>query len=172
MKCKSLCLAVLLAGLAGPALAQTPVSGTIKCPKSDDSKTVDVRDQAGHVLILEKGSCSWSVPSEIAGLKSTAYTGADTVEVAGAKSQARGYAVMTMDNGDKAYARFQGTGTTTKEGTLTGEGTWSYTGGTGKLKGLKGKGTYKISGTPDAGSEAQLEGEYSLPEPSATANKK
>jgi hypothetical protein len=37
MKCKSLALAVLLAGFAGSALAQTPVSGTLKCPKSDPS---------------------------------------------------------------------------------------------------------------------------------------
>jgi hypothetical protein len=56
-----------------------------------------------------------------------------------------------------------------KEGNLTGDGTWSFTGGTGKLKGLKGKGTYKDSGTPDGKLEAQLEGDYSLPAASATA---
>jgi hypothetical protein len=124
------------------------------------------------VLILEKGSCIWGAPLEMAGLKSTAYTGADTVEVAGPKALARGYAVMTMENGDKVYARYQGTGTTSKEGDLTGEGTWSFTGGSGKLIGLKGKGTYKLSGTPDGNSEAQLEGEYSLLGPGAAAKTK
>ena len=114
--------------------------------QTGQSKYLAVRrdgDKPGHVLILEKGTgspCTWSVPAEIAGLKSTEWNGADTVDVMGAKFQTRGYGVMTMENGDKAYARYQGAGTV-KEGVATSEGTWSYTGGTGKLKGLKGKGT-------------------------------
>jgi len=97
----------------------------------------------------------------MAGLKSTSITSADAVDVTGTKVQAQGYAVVTMENGDKAYARFQGTGNI-KEGAATGEGTWSFTGGTGKLKSIKGKGTYKTSGATGAG-ESQVEGEYSLP---------
>jgi len=116
------------------------------------------------VLILEKGSCVWSTPIEIAGLKSTADSGADTVDVTGAKGLARGYSVMTMENGDKAFVRWQATDTSTKEGTVTGDGIWSYTGGTGKLKGLKVKGTLKFSSAPDGTSESQIEGTYSLPE--------
>lgn len=116
------------------------------------------------MLILEKGSCVWSTPIEIAGLKSTADSGADTVDVTGAKGLARGYSVMTMENGDKAFVRWQATDTSTKEGTVTGDGIWSYTGGTGKLKGLKGKGTLKFSSAPDGTSESQIEGTYSLPE--------
>jgi len=163
---------VLLAAFAGSALAQTPVSGTIKCPKEDTSQSVEVGDQAGHVLILEKGSCSWNPSLEIAGLKSTGYTGADTFDLSGPRGQARGYAVITMENGDKVYARYQGTGGISKEGAFTGEGSWSFTGGTGKFKGLKGKGTYKSSREPNNGPEdAQLEGSYSLPEPSGAAKK-
>src|SRR5258706_4844423 len=139
MKFKSLAFVVLLAAFAGSALAQTPISGTLKCPKSEDTHTIEVGDHPGHLLIVEKGSCTWSVPSEIAGLKTTAWTGADTAEVTGANAPARGYGVTTMENGDKAYSRWQGTGTVAKEGTLTGEGTWSYTSGTGKLKAVKGK---------------------------------
>lgn len=165
MKCKSPALAVLLAAFASSALAQTPVSGTSKCPKSDVTQTVEVGDQPGHVLILEKGSCVWSAPVEMAGLKSTAFSGADTVDVTGAKGLSRGYSVMTMENGDKAFVHWQATGTMAKEGTVTGDGIWSYAGGTGKLKGLKGKGTFKFSTAPDGTSESQIEGTYSLPEP-------
>jgi hypothetical protein len=172
MKFRSLGFVVLLAAFAGSALAQTAISGTMKCPKSDDTKTVEVGDHPGHVLILEKGSCTWGTPLEMAGLKTTAWSGADTVEVTGAHSQARGYSVMTMENGDKAYVRWQGTGTSAKDGTLIGEGSWSYTGGTGKLKGVKGKGTYKISGATDGTSDVQVEATYSLPEPGAAAKKK
>jgi len=74
-----------------------------------------------------------------------------------------------MENDDKAYVRFQGM-STVKEGAFTGGGgTWSFIGGTGKLKGLNGKGTYKaLVATPGGAAENQGEGEYSLPEPSAT----
>ncbi len=171
MKYKSLGLTVLLAAFTASALAQNRVSGTLKCGKPDTQQSVEVGDRAGHMLILEKFSCTWSVPIEIAGLKSTAYTEADTFDVTGAKSQVRGYGVVTMENGDKAYVRGQGT-SNMKEGTLTAEGTWSITGGTGKLKGLKGKGTNKGSGPADGELQSQIEGEYSLPEASATSNKK
>jgi hypothetical protein len=172
MKYKSLGLTVLLAAFAGSALAQHQVSGTGKCGKPDTSQSIEVGDEAGHMLIIEKDSCTWSVPFEMAGLKSTTYTMAEAVDLTGAKSQDRGYAVITMENGDKAYVRFQGMSSVKKEGALTGEGTWSYTRGTGKLKGLKGKGTYKASRDPGGASESQIEGEYSLPEAGATAKKK
>ena len=172
MKRKSLGLAVLLAAFAGSALAQTQISGTSKCGKPDPSQPIEVGDQTGHMLVVEKGSCTWNLPIEMAGLKSTTYTVAESVDANGAKFQVRGYAVMAMDNGDKAYVRYQGMGTATKE-TSTGEGTWSYTGGTGKLKGLKGKGTFKTSqSSSEAGPETKVEGEYSLPEPGAAAKKK
>ena len=73
--------------------------------------------------------------------------------------------MVTMENGDKAFVRItNGAGTMPKDGRMTGEGSWVYTGGTGKLKGLTGKGTYKSSGTTD-NVEDQVEGEYSLPAP-------
>jgi hypothetical protein len=43
------------------------------------------------------------------------------------------------------------------------EGTWSFVGGTGKLKGLKGKGTYKGKYAADGTSTYEIEGEYELP---------
>jgi hypothetical protein len=168
MKYKSLGLTVLLTALAGSALAQTQVSGTLKCGKGGTDYNVEVGDHPGHVLMLTKGACTWTAPLEIAGLKSTAYSGAGTSEIDGPKAQERGYGVITMDNGDKAYARYQDTGTVTEGGkTITFEGTWSFTGGSGKLKGLKGKGTYKGS-VVDGEATDQIEGEYSLPGAGAT----
>jgi hypothetical protein len=165
MKYKSLGLTVLLVAFAGSALAQTQLSGTLKCGdnKGDIQNTVEVGDHPGHLLIVGKGTCTWSAPLEIAGLKSTAYTGASVTEVNGAKFQDRGYAVITMENGDKVYASNQDSGTTTeRDKASTYEGTWSFTGGTGKFKGTKGKGTYKGSGATDGITTAQIEGEYSL----------
>ena len=104
----------------------------------------------------------------MAGLKSTTYTMAESTDVTGAKFQDRGYIVMAMDNGDKVYVRFQGTGSITKEGALNGEGTWSYTRGTGKFKGVHGKGTWKSTEVPG---QSQVEGEYSLAESKPTSKK-
>jgi hypothetical protein len=164
MKYKSLGLTALLVALAGSALAQTQISGTLKCDsKPVTSQSIEVGDHPGHIMVLSKGSCTWTAPLEIAGLKSTAYSGAGVADVDGAKGQDRGYAVITMDNGDKAYARYQDTGTGPAGGTITFEGTWSFAGGTGKLKGLKGKGTYKGSTDPNTGTTDQIEGEYTLP---------
>jgi hypothetical protein len=171
MKYKSPGVAVLLAVFAASALAQTHVAGSMKCPKPEVSQNIEVGDHAGHMFVIEKGSCTWNVPFEIAGLKSITSIGADSVEVTGAKFEVRGYIVVSMDNGDKVYVRYQGMGSV-KDGVANGEGTWAYSGGTGKLKGLKGKGTYKGSGPPDGASESQVEGTYSLPEPSATVKKK
>src|SRR6266704_5506576 len=99
---------VLLAAFAGSALAQSKIFGTSKWCKPDTSQSIEVGDQAGHMLIIEKISCPPSVPFEMAGLKQTTSTTAETVDVTGAKFQEQGYGVISMDNGDKAYVRFQG----------------------------------------------------------------
>ena len=143
MKYKLLGLTVLLAAFAGSAVAQTQISATSKCAKPDASQSIEVGDHPGHTLVIEKATCTWNAPLEMAGLKSTGYTSADAVDVTGAKFQVRGYAVMTMDNGDKAYVRYQGAATATEQAG-TGEGTWSYTGGTGKLKRLRVKAPIRL----------------------------
>ena len=146
------------------ATAQTKTTGEGKCGKPEQQQSIDVGDRAGHALALVKFSCTWTTPYEIAGLKTKDYTGTVTSDVNGGKGQDHGYVVITMDNGDKAFVRFTGSGTNAKDGTTAGEGTWSYSGGTGKLRGLTGKGTYKSTGNAD-GAQDHVEGEYALPCP-------
>jgi hypothetical protein len=166
MKYKVFGLTVLLGAFAWSALAQTQVSGTLKCgdDKGDIQHTVEVGDHPGHVLMVGKGTCTWTAPIVIAGVKSITQTGASTTEVNGAKGQEKVYAVITMENGDKVFVHAQDTGTLTEGGkVITYAGTFSFTGGTGKFKGLKGKGTYKGSGNPESETTSQVEGEYTLP---------
>jgi hypothetical protein len=69
-----------------------------------------------------------------------------------------------MTTGDKCYSRSPWNTTTQKEGSppASGEDKWTIDGGTGKLKGIKGKGTLKWKMGPD-GKTIELEGEYELP---------
>ena len=157
-----------LLGCAALAVAQTKVSGTGKCGKADTQQAVEVGDRAGHVLVVAKNTCTWTTPLEVEGVKGKSYTAAVTSDASGTKGNDRGYVVVTMENGDKTFVRVQGTSTMTKEGAMeSGEGTWSYTGGTGKFRGITGKGTYKSKATGDGGVEDQVEGEYSMPAPKA-----
>jgi hypothetical protein len=68
-----------------------------------------------------------------------------------------------MANGDKYSVRYQGTSTAKDGAPPTISGTWNFTGGTGKLKGLTGKGTYKGKGNPDGGATFEVRGDQKLP---------
>lgn len=158
---------VLLIGLclAGFAAAQTKISGTGKCGKPEKQESIEVGDRPGHMLMMMQVSCAWTMPIEMAGVKAKSYTGSLVSDVSGQKATDRGYVVVTMENGDKAFVRInQGMSMMTKDGKpQSGEGTWMYTGGTGKFKGLTGKGTYKSKAASDGSVEDSVEGEYSLP---------
>ena len=100
---------------------------------------------------------------EIAELAAKDHESTDFVETSGNRMRDRGVAVGTMANGDKYFVGQQDT-TTMKQGAPpVTEGTWSYTGGTGMLKGIKGKGTYKGQANPDGTATFEVEGEYLLP---------
>ena len=92
-------------------------------------------------------------------------------DVTATRTVASGTGVATMENGDKTFSTFHGTANV-KDGKREDEhGTWSYTGGTGKFKGLKGKGTYKVTLNADGTSTVEVEGEYELAQAKATAKK-
>ena len=152
--------AVALAAAAG---AQTKTSGTVQCGKQDPQHAIEVGDKPGHMMGLGKSTCTWSTGMEIAGAKTKDGYSVAFSDSTGNKSSGHGIHVSTMDNGDKIYVKFQGS-STLKDGALqTDSGTWSYTGGTGKLKGIKGKGTYKGKGNADGGATYEIEGDYQLP---------
>jgi hypothetical protein len=158
-------LACTLLGITATiATAQSNIAGDGQCGKPDQQQAMEVGDRAGHALALVKFSCTWTTPLEMGGLKSKDYTGTVSSDVSGEKSQQRGYVVITMDNGDKAFVRFTGSGSTAKDGASSGGGTWLYIGGTGKLRGLTGKGTYKSTGNADS-TQDHVEGQYTLPPP-------
>jgi hypothetical protein len=158
---------VLLAAcaVAVPASAQMKIKGTETCPKPDTMQSVDVTDMPGHTLMVQKGSCTWSMPITLAGLKSVTSVNTSTTEGKGMNITEHGYDVGTMDNGDTYTAKYSGMILAAKDGTTTYKGTWVFVGGTGKLKGLKGGGTYKGSGAADGSGSVDVVGSYSVVKP-------
>jgi hypothetical protein len=154
-------LAALL--LAVPASAQTKVGGKVHCAKSDPEYSVEVGDKTGHVMALRKTACTWADGSqEIAGLKTKSGIDVATAEISGTTVRGSGYHTATMDNGDKYTVRISDTGAMNKDNTATVEGKWSFVSGTGKLKGIKGGGTYKGTVNADGTADVDVEGDYTL----------
>jgi hypothetical protein len=153
-------------GLVIPSIAaaQTKVSGTLSCAKPDPAYSIEVSDHAGHALALAKFACTWTKPVEVAGVASKDGTDVTTSDVHGTKDHTTGYHVSNMANGDKTFVRFSGIDTMTKDGKpVANEGTWSYIGGTGRFKGIKGKGTYKGKADANGNMVTEVVGEYTLP---------
>jgi hypothetical protein len=152
-------IVVVLSGTTA-VLAQTKFSSTLQCGKAGGSieqHAIEVGDYPNHSLLIDKSKCTFTKPIEIAGTQSKEEILTEFVEITGTKWRGHGYGFITWANGDKSYYSLQDSGIL-KDGEPSGEGTWNFTGGTGKLKGIKGKGTYK------PGKEAiEVEGEYELP---------
>ncbi len=138
-------------------VAQTKISGTNQCGKPDPKHIVQAGDRPDHTFAVMKVKCSWPKPLEIAGVQVKEEELTIFQEVTGSSGTDRTYVVATMANGDKLFVRAQGK-VVLKDGVVqSAEGTWSYTGGTGKFRGIKGKGTFKGNGTT-----TDVEGEYQL----------
>lgn len=162
MKKKTSLTFLIVLSLATVALAQNNISGSSKCGKPDEQHILEVGDHPNHSLMIVRSKCTWTKPLEIAGMqdKESLVTAFD--EISGNRSRGHGYVVDTMTNGDKAFVRFESSATLKDGVPQTAEGKWTYAGGTGKLKGLKGKGTHKCKGETE-GSTCDIEGEYTLP---------
>jgi hypothetical protein len=161
MKRAALVFLVVLA-LAALAAAQTKFSSTAQCGKADKEYKIEVGDRPGHAFTIAQGKCTYT-KGEIAGIQVKEWVGTGSDEISGNTARGRFSGLLTMANGEKAYVRGDGT-TTLKDGApQTGEGKWTFTGGDGKFKGLKGKGTYKVKPAADGTSTLEVEGEYELP---------
>jgi hypothetical protein len=154
-----------VSALATFAGAQTPMSGTEQCGKPAREHTLQIGDRPNHSFTIDQGKCTWVKPVRIAGIESKEGDYWELAETIGDHTRYRFYYVDTMANGDKAWYRGEGT-MTVKNGVLQSSAeTWNLVGGTGKLKGLKGKGTNTFkSAAADGTTTWDTVGEYRLPE--------
>ena len=139
--------------------AQTKVSGTAQCGKPDPMHIVPVGDRPEHSMAVEQFKCAWTKPMEIGADKSKDGVSTETAEITGNTSKAHGVHVATMESGDKFFVWYTGTGTSKDGAVVEVKGSWGFSRGTGKLKGIKGKGTYNCAPSGDS-LECKIEGDY------------
>jgi hypothetical protein len=161
MKRAALVFLVVLA-LAATAAAQNKFSGAGQCGKPDKDLKIDVGDRPGHGFMIAQGKCTWT-KGEIAGIQAKEEVWTGSSEVTGNTGRARWANVLTMANGEKVYGRGDGAVTLKDGAPQTEEGKWTFNSGTGKFKGIKGKGTYKCKFAADTTAACENEGEYELP---------
>src|SRR5712692_9966198 len=153
----SLCLFFLLTSIA---VAQTKISGTVKCGKSTIEHMVPVGARGNQSLGVTQGNCTWTKAWKIDGVAAKEGTGTSRVDADGDVAHNSGIYVDTMENGDKAIYHFQSTATTKNGQTQISGHKWQLEEGTGKLKGVKGQGTCKVTATPDGSQMYECTGEY------------
>jgi len=162
MRLKAIVTLLLMLLLAAVGQAQTKISGTAVCGKPDVHHMIDVGDRPGHSVMISQIKCKWSKPAEVGGVQDTEGVSTPVQDIRGNSANTIGYYVDSMANGDKLFVHYHGK-TALKDGQLeSDEGSWTYTGGTGKFKGIKGKGTYNGKAGPE-GVTYEVEGEYELP---------
>lgn len=171
MKLRLVCAMALVAmlasvGMASVASAQTKISGAHTCAKPPEAiGTSDAGDKPGHTMSLTKNTCQWTKPMEMEGEKTTDGTSIAFYDMTATRATNMGTYVGNTDAGDKYYVSFRDTGAVKNGKPEASKGTWSFTGGTGKLKGIAGKGTYTVTPGADGSAVVDVEGEYSIAAP-------
>lgn len=159
MKIHTALVSLLAIAFAAEVPAHEKISGTQQC-KAAAPTPVAIGDRPHHAFAIITAQCTWPTPIVMARMKTK--DGVDTVatEMSGDTATEQGYYVGTMENGDKFTVKFGGTARSKDGKPISSEGTWSFTDGEGKLKGLVGKGTYKGTANADGTITFQIEGDY------------
>ncbi len=160
MKYRIVCGCAVFALVVAMASAQTKNSSSGKCGKPDVMHSIPAGDQAGHVFVLEQGKCV--TKGEVGGAASKEGAFSEHGDVTGSRSKASGVYVETFDSGDKIFYNYQATGTMKDGAFQAGQNKYQITGGTGKMKGIKGSGTCKTTGSAEGGLDYTCEGEYTI----------
>jgi hypothetical protein len=140
--------------------AWTRMSGTLVCDPPSQEHALPVEGRPHHSYVVNQTQCTWTRPWMIRGLASAEGVGTGVVEDHGRVSLSSGTYVDTMENGDRAYYDYSFK-TKTKDGKATISGhKWKLLGGTGKLKGAKGKGSCEVTSQEDGKVIYECQGKY------------
>lgn len=144
------------------AAAQTKMAGTLTCNKADPSYKVEAGDRPGHAYMMEKNACTWTKPADVGGDKTKDGYSVSSTELTATRAIVRGTHVTTMASGDKTFVAFSDSYAIKDGKPADSNGQWAYVGGTGKLRGLTGKGTYRATPNADGTITVAVQGEYRI----------
>jgi|SRR6478672_6592998 len=166
---KLLLPAIVMSFVAPSVIAQTGTAATTgalnaswHCTAPSPAYNIPVPDKVNHAYGLDQATCT-ATKGEIAGIKEKDGVATEFAEVTGNASTGHGVFVETLANGDKLTVAYQSKGTMNNNQFVSGTDTWTATSGTGKLKGITGKGTCKAKGNPDGTADFDCTGTYSIP---------
>ncbi len=125
-------------------------------------QTAVIEDGGQHSISLDQRECKFESRTEVGGLEIVRYLSTGTDDVQNDRSVDRGYTVGEAANGDRYFLRYEGTATMKDGIPVHLEGRWWFTGGTGKLRGLSGEGTYSARPTSSGGMGFKIEGNYRI----------
>jgi hypothetical protein len=160
MKFKFICSIAVFVFAVATAPAQTKMSMSGKCGKPDVLQNIPAGDSASHVFTLGQGKCA--TKGEVGGAASKEGAFSEHGDVSGNRGKVWGVYVEVFDSGDKIFYTYQATNILKDGAFVSGGNKYQITGGTGKMKGIKGSGTCKTNGTADGGLEYTCTGEYTL----------
>jgi hypothetical protein len=146
---------------ATAAQAQTKFTASQLCAKPDSQLIVPVDDRPGHALGVLHFKCQWTTPIQIGSDASKDGEDVETIEISGHSQRADGRHMSTMQSGDRIFVSYWGQETMKDSELVASKGTWAFTGGTGKLKGIIGKGTYTCAPSGDS-TGCDVQGQYQL----------
>lgn len=161
MSYRTLCITMTMALAVATVSAQTKATLSGKCNKPDVEHSISIPDQQGHTFSLTQGKCS--AMGDVNGVAAKDGVFNEQLDVMGNHfRQVAGVFVETFANGDKVFYDYQGAGTM-KDGKFeSGSNKYRISGGTGKMKGIKGSGTCKLTAASDGSSDYSCTSEYTM----------
>jgi hypothetical protein len=152
---------VVLAVIAASAQTKTAMTG--KCSKPQTQQSVPAGDQEGHVFMVAQGTCS--ITGSVNGAVAKQGNYSEEVEATPTTMKNRGVYVVTFDSGDKVYYQYEGSATMKDGAYQAGTNKYQIAGGTGKLQGVNGSGSCKLTGAGDGGLQYTCTGMYHMGPP-------
>lgn len=153
--------ALALCVSTGAAQTSMKLDGKIQCAKPEQEHVVEVKDAEKHAMILGASKCTWT-SGTLGGQQLKDEEDTFSSDALRNSSNDKGYGVGSVANGDKYFVHFKGTSTLKDGAPVSAECTWKFTGGTGKLSGIKGKGTCKGTFQKDGTASWNIKGVYQL----------
>ena len=136
-------------------------TATCECGKPDPQALLPAGDSPDHSLGVEASKCGWSKPLVIGGDKTKDSVATEMIEISSNKIHVRGVHELTMQSGDKVALPYQGSGVSKDNQQSGPKGMFTFAQGTGKLKGINGKGTFSCKSAGE-GVSCEVEGDYEL----------